>query len=563
MAVIQIGVNMKYYNPPACCQKLNSFSSFIIIFIHLILINITALADAAADSLSVVKSSMVISDPFNGTSNPKRIPGAVVQYKIVISNAAGASTASNISILDSLDIEIGNKKTLALKTSVWGSNEIWIDHPSDADDGVLDALDGLTGDTFDSAGTTQNEVTADFGSSNANVLTVTGISLNASESATIKFQVTIVAADRLGPKINAITIPDTAHKVGDNVTATITVDSNKDDYSTGSGGISGTINGYSLVHLNKINNTTYEANFSITDGGTDIRNTSNIPVNFTLKDSFGNTSKIFTTPINQANDAIFANLPDIGLSANINTIAEDSGSSTLTGILSGSLNNQWPEAITVNLNYTGTATASIDYNKSDSFTIPALSNSGSTPISAIADPIFDAPVAETIIVEIDSLSAGNIGASIQQTLSITDAESAPTASLGVTNSSISENGGTSSFSVLLDNATYADVIVNLSYSGTATLGGVDSNTPSASIIINAGATSGNIETGITAINNSLLEGDKTIIIAICIWYLVFNIRWNTIIIFNNHDCLLLSAIFMSIAPIDTRYIYNNGLITID
>ena len=57
----------------------------------------------AAD-VSVAKTSTVISDPFNGTTNPKAIPGAVVEYCIVVTNAAGA-TATDINISDDFSSE--------------------------------------------------------------------------------------------------------------------------------------------------------------------------------------------------------------------------------------------------------------------------------------------------------------------------------------------------------------------------------------------------------------------------------------------------------------------------
>jgi uncharacterized repeat protein (TIGR01451 family) len=53
-------------------------------------------------TLTVDKSSRVISDPFNNTTNPKLIPGAVVEYCISVSNAAGGATANSVSITDSL-----------------------------------------------------------------------------------------------------------------------------------------------------------------------------------------------------------------------------------------------------------------------------------------------------------------------------------------------------------------------------------------------------------------------------------------------------------------------------
>jgi uncharacterized repeat protein (TIGR01451 family) len=55
-----------------------------------------------AAALSAVKTSRVIDDPVNGTTNPKAIPGATVEYCIAVSNAAGSATASNVAISDPL-----------------------------------------------------------------------------------------------------------------------------------------------------------------------------------------------------------------------------------------------------------------------------------------------------------------------------------------------------------------------------------------------------------------------------------------------------------------------------
>ncbi len=55
----------------------------------------------ASAALSVSKISSVISDPFNNTTNPKAIPGAVVQYAVTVTNS-GASAASGVAINDPL-----------------------------------------------------------------------------------------------------------------------------------------------------------------------------------------------------------------------------------------------------------------------------------------------------------------------------------------------------------------------------------------------------------------------------------------------------------------------------
>jgi uncharacterized repeat protein (TIGR01451 family) len=57
-----------------------------------------------AAALTAAKSSRVISDPFNGTTNPKMIPGAVVEYCVSVANAAGSATATNVSISDTVPL---------------------------------------------------------------------------------------------------------------------------------------------------------------------------------------------------------------------------------------------------------------------------------------------------------------------------------------------------------------------------------------------------------------------------------------------------------------------------
>lgn len=50
-------------------------------------------------SLTVAKTSVVISDPVNGSTNPKAIPGARVRYTITVTNS-GATAATSVSLTD-------------------------------------------------------------------------------------------------------------------------------------------------------------------------------------------------------------------------------------------------------------------------------------------------------------------------------------------------------------------------------------------------------------------------------------------------------------------------------
>lgn len=64
-------------------------------------------ARRASAVLTIEKTSTLISDPVNGTTNPKLIPGAVVEYAITVTNAGtGTVDASSIVILDQMPAEM-------------------------------------------------------------------------------------------------------------------------------------------------------------------------------------------------------------------------------------------------------------------------------------------------------------------------------------------------------------------------------------------------------------------------------------------------------------------------
>ncbi|WP_086606430.1 DUF11 domain-containing protein [Erythrobacter donghaensis] len=56
--------------------------------------------------VDVAKASRVVSDPVNGTNNPKAIPGATVEYCITVSNATGAATATDVDVTDDLPFDV-------------------------------------------------------------------------------------------------------------------------------------------------------------------------------------------------------------------------------------------------------------------------------------------------------------------------------------------------------------------------------------------------------------------------------------------------------------------------
>ncbi len=60
----------------------------------------------SAAALTVLKTSRVVSDPVSGTTNPKAIPGATIEYCISVANATGSATATNIAVNDPLPANV-------------------------------------------------------------------------------------------------------------------------------------------------------------------------------------------------------------------------------------------------------------------------------------------------------------------------------------------------------------------------------------------------------------------------------------------------------------------------
>ncbi|MFA9199597.1 MAG: hypothetical protein ACEQR8_00180 [Cypionkella sp.] len=85
-----------------------------------------------AAALTVVKSSKIISDPVNNTTDPKFIPGAVVEYCIAVRNAAGSAAATSVAISDVLPSTIAYLSSFGILVNgtVDGSNQCLADGSS-------------------------------------------------------------------------------------------------------------------------------------------------------------------------------------------------------------------------------------------------------------------------------------------------------------------------------------------------------------------------------------------------------------------------------------------------
>jgi hypothetical protein len=132
-----------------------------------------------AASLTVTKSSAVISDPINNTSSPKAIPGAVIEYTVTIANAAGAATASSISFTDSLNSEI-----------VAGT-VVFLPNAYDTGKGIRVTSPNINGGAAKDITNADGDDEGDWNVTGTNTVTITGIQIAANESATVKFRVEI------------------------------------------------------------------------------------------------------------------------------------------------------------------------------------------------------------------------------------------------------------------------------------------------------------------------------------------------------------------------------------
>ena len=198
-------------------------------------------------------------------------------------------------------------------------------------------------------------------------------------------------------------------------------------------------------------------------------------------------------------------LPVAAISISDVTVSENAGSAVFMIALSQTYSSD----ITVHYataDTTATAADSDYTSTSGTATIAAGTLSTTVSVPIINDSYYETD--ETFYVNLSSASAGFI-ADAQGVGTITNDDSQPSVTLGLSGSPLAENGGVATVTATLSNRSYQDVTVNLGYSGTAT--GTD-YTAAASITITAGSLS-NAAT-ITGVNDSLDEGDETVIVDI-------------------------------------------------
>ena len=200
--------------------------------------------------------------------------------------------------------------------------------------------------------------------------------------------------------------------------------------------------------------------------------------------------------------------PQVSISVNNASIAEDGGTSTVT-ISTGS-GPTFTTDQTITLTLTGTAQAPQDYGiSSESLTLAAGATTVTATVTAVDDSHDDD--AETIIV-----TASNGGDDIgSQTITITDDDDAPVLSVAVDNASIAEAAGVSTLTVSTGSgATFEDdQTITLTLGGTAMVGD-DYTIGSTSLTLPAGVgqVASEVATTITAVQDRIDEPDETILI---------------------------------------------------
>jgi len=130
-------------------------------------------------SIAVTKSATVYSDPFNGTTNPKSIPGAVIEYCLDVQNT-GTGTADTIVLTDVVPT---NTTFVAgsIKSAATGTGSA-----CDLGSGVTED-DDTTGD----AGEADAPTTGDYNVTGANAITVRTGSIAGAARFKATFRVTV------------------------------------------------------------------------------------------------------------------------------------------------------------------------------------------------------------------------------------------------------------------------------------------------------------------------------------------------------------------------------------
>jgi len=191
---------------------------------------------------------------------------------------------------------------------------------------------------------------------------------------------------------------------------------------------------------------------------------------------------------------------------NAPSLLEASGSINVTA----TLNKVSGRDVTVNLVYSGTAEAGVDYSKSDTILIEAGNEFGQITLTAIQDDMDESN--ESIIIDVSTVENGTEASLQKVTLSISDDDAPPTVSFSAASQSVNEAVGNVDISATLDVASAFAVTVPYTVSGSATGSNVDHNLSNGSFSFTPGQKTSTQNFVIQ--DDALAENDENIVITL-------------------------------------------------
>ncbi len=204
-------------------------------------------------------------------------------------------------------------------------------------------------------------------------------------------------------------------------------------------------------------------------------------------------------------------LPTVTLVLTPSEISEDGDSTTVTA----TLNRQSSEAVTVTVSTSAVSPAtSSDFTRTGTTLTIATGSTSSTGTVTIAavNNAMDAPNKQVTVSA--TVSGGNgVSPPVNQTLRIIDDEGAPTVTLVLTPSEISENGDSSTVTATLSGTSSQEVTVTVSTSAVSPATTADFTQTGTQLTIAAGSTTSTGTVTIAAVNNDVDAPNKTVTVS--------------------------------------------------
>jgi len=254
-------------------------------------------ADAALFSINATTGAVTL------TGNPDYETKGSYSFTVVATDAAGNASEQAVTLnINNLD-EVAPAITSGTTASAINEN-------SGAGQVVYTVTSTDSGDV--STGSTSYSLKAGADAALFSIDATTGavtLTDNPDYETKASYSFTVVATDAAGnaseqvvtlsvapaiPVITGIVLAGETLGVGDTATITIFID---DDHGIPLNAIDGTLAGYDLTNLTRIDNQTYSAQFTVVEGGQSVAVSGSIPLSFSLEDGIGRDTALYNTPV--------------------------------------------------------------------------------------------------------------------------------------------------------------------------------------------------------------------------------------------------------------------------